>query len=210
MTFAYKPSLKQGKYILAAAMIAGAMNLSFAENMIPGVPGGWQAFGALGEHFDIGIDPGESVNGQHAIFIASKGAAQDKFAAISQTIDVTAWQGKTARFTVMAKTQEPANYGEVFLRGTTGQSKSYNAVSTTNIKGVEWKEVVLMMDIPKQITQLEFGVGLRQQGKIWVRDVKIAPVVTPPKTEHARHNSIAEQLPMREPSAAPLNLDFSQ
>ncbi len=211
MTFAHHASLKQAKFILAAVVIAGAMNLSFAEGMQSGVPSGWISSGALGDHFDIGIDPGESTRGHPAVFIASKDAAKGKFAAISQTIDVTAWQGKTVRFSMMAKVQEQGNYGEVFLRGTAGMSeRDYSSVSSTNIQGVEWKEIALNMIIPKQLTQLEFGVGLRQQGKMWVRDMKLTPLDTPPRTERPKHDNIIELMPLRMPSAAPVNLDFSE
>jgi hypothetical protein len=211
MNIANKASLKQGKYILAAIAIAGALNLSFAEDMKSGVPAGWVSSGALGDHFDIGIDPGESTRGHPALFIASKDAAKGKFAAMSQTIDVTAWQGKAVRFSMMAKVQEQGNYGEVFLRGTAGMSgNDYSSVHSTNIQGVEWKEIALNMVIPKQITQLEFGIGLRQQGKMWVRDMKLVQLEAPPKTERPKHNNIIDLMPLRVPSAAPANLDFSE
>lgn len=210
MTIANKPSLKQFKFILVAVAIAGAMNLSFADDMKPGVPNGWTASGAVGELFEIGIDPGESAGAHAAVYIASKGPVKDKFAAISQSIDVSAWQGKTVKLSMMGRLQEPSTHGEVWLRGTSGMSQSYNSVMSTNIKGVKWEEVTLSMIIPKEITQLEFGAGLRHQGKIWLRDVKITTMATPPKALRAKPNAIAEQLPLREPSAAPANLDFSE
>jgi hypothetical protein len=210
MNIAYQPAWKQGKFILAAVMIAGAMNVSFAEDMKSGVPNGWVSSGALGDHFDIGIDPGESTRGHAALYIASKDAAKGKFAAMSQTIDVSAWQGKTVRFSVMAKVQEDANYGEVFLRGTSGMSERYNSVMSSNVKGVEWKEMSLVMIIPPALTQLEFGVGLRNQGKLWVRDIKLTQTDTPRKVVQPVHDNIIERMPMRLPSAAPVNLDFAE
>ncbi len=178
--------------------------------MKSGVPRGWLASGALGEHFDIGIDPGESAEGHPAVYIAGKGVAKGKFAAMSQSIDVRAWQGKSVKFSMMAKVQEPSTLSEVWLRGTAGMAGSYNAVTSTNIKSVKWDEVSITMVIPKEITQLEFGIGLHQQGKLWVRDVKITPVATPPKAPRRQHENIAAHIPLREPGAAPLNLDFSE
>jgi hypothetical protein len=210
MTLANKPSLKQFKFILVAVAIAGAMNLSFADDLRPGVPIGWTGSGALGEHFEIGIDPGESSEGHAAVYIAGKGVAKGKFAAMSQSIDVRAWQGKSAKFSMMAKVQEPGTHSEIWLRGTAGMAGNYNAISSTNIKSVKWEEASITMIIPKEITQLEFGVGLHQQGKLWVRDVTITPVATPPQAPRPKHEAIAEHIPLREPSAAPANLQFAE
>jgi hypothetical protein len=210
MKNAYKPSLKQSKFMLAAVVIAGVMNLSFADNVQPGVPAGWTVSGAYGQHFDIGIDPAESSEGQRALFIASKGAAVGKFASISQSIDVSAWQGKTVKFSMMAKVQEARNYGEIWLRGTTGMQTQYRSTSTTNIKGVEWKEIKLTMLIPKEITQLEFGVGLRQEGKMWVRNMKLEALATVPKVERTKHDAIADEVPMHPAGSGMSNLDFAQ
>ncbi|MES3022880.1 MAG: hypothetical protein V4857_15005 [Pseudomonadota bacterium] len=210
MKNAIKPSFNQGKFVLAAIVIAGAMNLSFADNMQPGVPAGWTASGAYGEQFDIGIDPGESADGQRALYIASKGAGTDKYAALSQSIDVTAWQGKTVVFSMMARVHDTSNYGELWMRGTTGMQKNHTSTMTTNIKGTEWKEHKLTMLIPPQITQLEFGIGLRQQGKMWVRNLKLEAVAVVPKAQQTKHDAIADEVPMHAAGAGMSNLDFAQ
>ncbi|HSY27980.1 MAG TPA: hypothetical protein VK832_10785 [Burkholderiaceae bacterium] len=204
--------MKHGKIILAAAFVAVAMNLSFAGSAILGVPKGWTVTGADSDKVAIGIDPAESSDGHPGVFIENKDNTPGKVVALTQTIDAVPWQGKMVEFSVMTKRTNESVTGEIWLRGTNGigGTSNYNSVAGEDIKTAEWKQTDLRMIVPKEITRLEIGVGLRDQGRVWLRDVKVRMLSTPSKDEQAKKRQITELVPLALPAKELTNLNFSE
>ena len=204
--------MKRGKIVLAAAFVAVAMNLSFAGSAILGVPKGWTATGTDSDKVAIGIDPAESSDGHPAAFIENKDGTPGKVVALTQTIDALPWQGKMVELSVMTRRANESATGEIWLRGTNGigSTSNYNAVHGEDIKTVEWKQTDMKMIVPKEITRLEIGFGLRDQGKVWVRDVKVRMLPIPSKEEQDKKRQMSEFVPLALPAKELTNLNFSE
>ncbi|WP_394780118.1 hypothetical protein [Undibacterium sp.] len=203
--------MKHGKILLAALAIAVAMNLSFAGAAQTGVPKGWVASFRTAVQADTGFDPSEKSEGHTSVYLEGKDGSEGEFVALTQTVDAKPWQGKMVEFSLEGKSLDGAAYAQVWLRGTNGNeikagSARYNSVGADWIKSKDWKKSKIGMVIPKEITQLELGVGIRGKGKIWISNVQFHVVPEMLQKEIEDKRPIASLVPMAPPAAAIVNL----
>ena len=210
--------MKHWKAIVGAVVIAAVMNVSFADAQRIGVPRGWVASGAIGDGYEVGLDPAEGTGGRSALFIrktgwAASGATSSanegtstgaKIAAVSQTIDATPWRGKQVTFSLWARTAGDSALGEFWARASyTGSvltsSSSYGAI-------IGWKEIKARVNIPANSEKLDFGVLLTGGGQVWVRDLKLE--FDSSDSPLGRQETLTKSVPIGAPTPAPVNLDL--
>ncbi len=197
--------MKHANTMLAALAVAVAMNWSYAGASSPGVPHGWVASGTQGGAYVTGFDPAEAGANGASVYIEGKDKDDQHYGALTQVIDARPWQGKRVRFSAMTRAIDGASPGEFWLRGSDG-TPAYNAIASNRIASKEWEENSVVMMVGEKITVLELGVGLRHQGKIWIRDARLELA---PETAAVPHRPIAKDVPLAAPLDAPLNLSLA-
>ncbi|MDY7539819.1 hypothetical protein QN372_01390 [Undibacterium sp. RTI2.1] len=204
--------MKYGKTILAAALIAAAMNLSFAGDVQLGIPKAWNVNAGYQDHYLVGIDPSESSKDKKALVIESKDNAEDKFVALTQTIDAAPWQGKRVQFLIEYKVSEGTSNAEIFMHANEGSDtdKGNSSTTSTDLKAKDWKTEKIVMIIGKTLTQLQIGAGIKGQGKLWIRDVKLQEAIQPSKEEQEKKRRLDQLVHMGTMSQSATNLNFSE
>lgn len=199
--------MKHWKVLIAAAAIAFAVNVSFAGAIKSGIPKGWIGGGAIAERYEVGIDPAEGADNHPALFIAAKNnATKEDFAAITQVIDATAYRGQTMSFSMKVKNFGEHNDYEMWVR-TIGEDGSLGDYVSRGAKSDDWQVLKINLIITKKMSKLVFGVGLRSQGKIWVRDLQFEKAILKPE-EH--RENMASLIPVGDMKDRPLNFNFTE
>ena len=187
--------MKHWKILVAASLIAFAMNTSFADGIKSGAPTGWQLWGPLGDKYEIGIDPAESTPEHPALVIVSKDTPTNETVSLMQQVDATEWEGGMIEFSMMAKAIG-AEKNRVWLRHLKSQSimpgetrgrPQLMVYSSSIPDGKGWERITLSSYFPKDAESgqkhFDIGISLASKGKIWIRDIKLErkPYVAMPK-----------------------------
>ncbi len=169
-------AMKHLKIILVTAIVAVALNTSFADPIRIGNPAGWTVWGPTdNDKYEIGIDTDEGSKEHPALYIASKSQLTDEVAAITQTIDGTDYQGQVIEFSLMARATGAAK-NKIWLRHMRSGGDLEMKVQVIP-DGRGWEKITLKSYLPQSTdayrNQFEIGIALASQGKIWVRDLKL-------------------------------------
>ena len=169
--------MKHWKIVVAAPMVAFVVNFSFAGVVKPGIPKGWMGSGAIATLYETGIDEGKGTPEQPAFFISSKGAGKEDFGAISQMLDATAYRGKTMSLKAsVLHTGEKAGY-EIWIRVI--ESKTKSSISSSWGTRSSWEDLSVKLSVPASAEKLEIGLGVRGQGKLLAKGLKLEEAAPP-------------------------------
>lgn len=201
--------MKHWKILIAAPVVAFAVNFSFAGAVNSGVPKGWTANGALTSHYESGLDTSKGSKEQPAFFMAAKeGIANDDFAAITQVVDATAYRGKIMSFTALA--MHLGEYGgyEFWIR-TIDDKGGVSISSTWARKSETWETIGVRSLVPVNAVKLELGVALKDKGKLFVKGMNLSDAkASTPAPESKPY--VAHKITMGPGTAAIQNLNFSE
>ncbi|MFZ6731551.1 hypothetical protein ACO0LG_06495 [Undibacterium sp. Ji42W] len=200
--------MKHLKIVIAALMVAFAVNFSFAGPVKNGIPKGWTGSGAIASHYESGLDESQGSKEQPAFFIAAKEiSTDDDFAAITQVVDASAYRGKIMVLTASAQhTGELGRY-ELWIR-TTDDKGGVRITSSSGAKGDAWETVKVQTPVSANAQKLELGIGIRKQGKLLVKDLSFAEA--PANNSISERRPIANDVNIGQASAAIKNLNFSE
>jgi len=196
--------VKHWKIIVTAALIAGGMNFSFAEEFKPGVPKGWQLWGSESK-YEIGIDPAESTPDHPALLIASKNASASDTLALTQDIDGTEWQDQQIELSLWVKAMGAKKKNRIWIR----HNRSWSAQTIGD--GQDWQKIVIKAYFPKPAdaqydNHFDIGIVLGAEGKIWVRDLKLERKPYAPDPSKIEIPAFRSGLP----AFPPRNLNFTE
>ncbi|MFZ6708682.1 hypothetical protein [Undibacterium sp. TC9W] len=200
--------MKHWKILIAAPLVAFAVNFSYAGAVKNGIPKGWTGNGAIATHYESGLDESQGSKEQPAFFIASKETSNDDdFAAITQVVDAGAYRGKIMLLTASARhTGELGRY-ELWIR-TTDDKGGVRITSSSGAKGDAWETVKVQTPVIANAQKLEVGIGIRKQGKLLVKDLSFAEA--PANNSIPERRPIANDVNIGQASAAIKNLNFSE
>ncbi|PXX35324.1 hypothetical protein [Undibacterium pigrum] len=201
--------MKHWKILIAAPLVAFAVNFSFAGAVNSGVPKGWTANGALTSHYESGLDASQGSKEQPAFFMAAKEAVtNDDFAAITQLVDATAYRGKIMHFTASARHMGELGGYEFWIR-TIDDKGGISISSSWARKSDNWEAVRVRLLVPANATKLELGIGLRDKGKLLVKSITFNEAqANNPATENKP--SVANKITMGPAATTIQNLNFSE
>ena len=126
-------------------------------------------------------------------------------AAVSQTIDATAWRGQQVIFSLWMRSMGDHAKTESWMRASRSSAAFWTSSSSHDtIMG--WKEIKVPLSIPEQAETIDFGFLLTGDGQVWVRDIKLelASAASIPR----RSETLTGKIPISTPTAAPANLDL--
>ncbi|MFZ6648742.1 hypothetical protein ACO0LO_23670 [Undibacterium sp. TJN25] len=207
--------MKHGKILAAALAVAVAMNLSFAGAAQTGVPKGWTASFKTAAQAETGFDPAEKSEGHASVYLEGKDAAEGEFVALTQTVDARPWQGQMVEFSLTGKSLDGTAYAQMWIRGTDGGDVKagavrYKSVGVDWIRSRDWKKSKISMIIPKEVTHLELGAGIRGKGKIWIRDIQFRVIPALQQKEVEDRRPVTDLVPMAPLAASIVNLGMAE
>ena len=197
------------KIILTVALIATAMNFSFATSTKNGIPQGWTISKDTDKYFIVGIDPAESKDGQNAVFIESNSAATQHVGALTQTIDSSSLEKKNYELTFSYKTIGESTQASIWVRASDDNNKK-NSVWQIGSQAPSWRTEKLKIQLRELPDSFQIGFGLRGKGKILVRDMKFSDAPLPSKDEQIKERRIDEEIPIGTKKPTLSNLNFAQ
>jgi hypothetical protein len=205
-----KEVTRHWKAVLAASLIACAVNASFADGIKPGAPAGWQLWGPQANKFEIGIDPAESTTGYPALIIASKpglNSGDNDSLAITQDIDGSAWEDQVIELSMMVKAVG-ASKNKIWIRHMRNTNLLW--IESKSIPGdKDWEKMTLKTYFPKNLPaeyrHFDIGITLASAGKIWVRDIQLDKKPVSEEVRKLELPSFRSGLPANE---TPRNLNF--
>lgn len=199
--------MKHWKILIAAPLVAFAVNYSYAGAVKNGIPKGWTGSGAIATHYESGIDESQGSKEHPAFFIAAKDAKADDFAAITQVADATAYRGKTMSFTALVLHMGEYGGYEFWIR-TVDDKGGVSISSTWARKSDTWEAIRAKLTVPANATKLELGVSLKDNGKLFVKGMAFNDMQTKTPIPESK-DYVANKITMGAVTAPLQNLNFS-
>jgi hypothetical protein len=157
----------QLKAIILCAAVAAALNVNLSAAEQPGVPRGWTLAPSTGGSFEVGYDGKEG-----ATYLKSVGDPGQALAALQQSVDPKAFQGKRLMLTAEIKASEHAIGGELYIRA---KSQSGTSSGASWDAQTDWTtvKVQLLRGMEQPLDSLDFGVVLQGKGEVWMRNLRL-------------------------------------
>ncbi|MBI3731490.1 MAG: hypothetical protein HY254_24595 [Burkholderiales bacterium] len=199
--------MKHWKILIAAPLVAFAVNYSFAGAVKTGIPKGWVGNGAIATHYESGLDESQGTKEQPAFFIAAKDTAADDFAAITQVVDASAYRGKVMMFTASALHVGDLGGYEFWIR-TTDEKGNTSIASSWARKSSDWEAVRVRLSVNANAQKIELGVGVRDKGKLFIKGLSFTEAQTSNPIPESK--PIANKISMGSATTTMQNLNFSE
>lgn len=159
-------------------------------------PGGWSLAGSRPSSYDTGTDKKVKRSGQASGYLESKEPKIDGFGTLMQVISSSKYVGKRLRLSAAVKTDNVTEWAGLWMRidGDGNRSLGFDNMQERAIRGsLDWKSYEVVLDVPKEATDVAFGVLLHGTGALWIDDVKLEAVslsvpVTSEKTRETPDN----------------------
>lgn len=168
------------------------------------VPKGWHKSGSEPEKYDMGTDLKAGRNNNNAATIKSVDPATNGFGTLMQTFAPESYAGKRIRLTAYVKAKDVQGWSGVWLR-VDGKKKekslSFDNMYDRPIKGTQdWTKCELVLDVPKNATNIAYGALLSGAGQIWFDGINFE--VVPETVPTTGRNSEKKE------ESGPRNLNF--
>lgn len=199
--------MKHWKILIAAPLVAFAVNFSYAGAVKTGIPKGWAGNGAIATHYETGLDESQGTAAQPAFFITAKDAGKNDFAAITQVVDASAYRGKLMSLTASALHIGDLGGYEFWIR-TIDEKGNVSITSAWARKSDTWETVRVKLMVAANAQKLELGVGIREKGKLLVKELSFTEAQA--SKPGAETKPIANKITMGPASGPIQNLNFSE
>lgn len=146
------------------------------------VPDGWQLAGSHPKHYEVEVVPEANTGDGSARLEAQKGAKG--FGTLMQISGAAPYLGKRVRMTGYVKAESVEEWAGLWLR-IDGQNKPalmFDNMSDRPITGdSSWNRYEIVLDVPKNSSNLAYGILLMGEGTVWLDDLSfdIVPDDTP-------------------------------
>jgi hypothetical protein len=172
----------------------------------PVAPAGWIKAGSMPAYYEVGTDADAHHQGKSSGYIRSTKSVTGGFGTLMQSGSPTAYLGKRVRMTAWVMTAEVGGWAGLWMRvdgPDRGKSLAFDNMQSRPIKGTTpWTSYSIVLDVPKEATQIAFGVLIEGAGEAWLDDLRFEIVDgSVPLTD--------TQLDTRT-NSTPTNLDFER
>lgn len=194
------------RLLLAAVAVAAVAHMSLPlEAQTRNVPSGWFKAGQRPDDYDVGTDQAVKRSGSASAFVKSRSPEAEGFGTLMQTFTAAEYLGKRVRFTGYVKPEGVKNWAGLWMRVDGPESRTplaFDNMQDRPIKGtLDWTACTIVLDVPREATNISMGLLLAGDGAVWVDDLKIEVVPTSVPTTGR---------PRDKPSGKPTNLDFER
>jgi hypothetical protein len=164
------------KTILKSAITIGILTLIFSfEN-----PAGWFKAGSQPNKYDMGIDVGSGRDGKNAATIKSKSKTIKGFGTLLQSCSAEKFLGQRVRMSAYMKSENVTNWAGLWLRVDQLEPRkelAFDNMQDRPVKGkTDWTKYEIVLDVPKNASNLVYGALIDGTGQIWFDDVNFEMV----------------------------------
>lgn len=187
--------LRRGILIAACALVAGSaamishaagkadkwqsafrdLNLDF-EKKAAGKPAAWMPIG--GTEYVMDLDGAVAHGGKNSCRIRSVHLVDEEFGGFFQVLKNPDLAGQRIRFSGFLKWDRVTDYATLWVRADyKGKPVAFESQQGQKMRGTrDWKEYELVINMPREIDSLLFGVLLGGEGELWADDFKLEVV----------------------------------
>jgi hypothetical protein len=143
-------------------------------------PQGWHLAGSNPENYESGVDSEAKRNGFPIAYLKSKPSATEGFGTLMQSFSASKYAGQRIRLSASAKSDEVSDWAGLWMRVDVN-TKPFVIDNMQNraIKGsLDWREYQVVLDVPKDATNVAFGILLSKSGMVWLNNVRFEIVST--------------------------------
>lgn len=170
-------------------------------------PKGWFLSSNDSGSYRVGIDREISFNGSSSGFIES--IKTPKYpGTLMQKVRAHDFRGKRIRLSGYIKTDEVKDWAALWFRvdGIENYAVSFDNMHDRPIKGTsDWKKYEIVLDVPRKIRKIAYGIFLSGEGKVWADSIKFEEV-----DSSVSVTDLVEYKEDIDITDKPRNLDFSQ
>jgi hypothetical protein len=143
-------------------------------------PQGWHIAGSNPENYETGVDFQAKRNGFPIAYLKSKASATVGFGTLMQSFSASKYAGQRIRLSASVKSDEVSDWAGLWMRvDVNSRPFVIDNMANRAIKGsVDWREYQVVLDVPKDATNVAFGILLSKSGMIWLNNVRFEIVST--------------------------------
>jgi hypothetical protein len=164
--------------ILAALTVAPAAAFA-ADN----IPTGWIKAGSHPAEYEVGADSTTHHGGHASGYVKSITKELHGFGTLMQTAGPGEYLGKRVRLSAFVKAGQVNDWAGVWMRvdgpmeGNQPKGLAFDNMQGRPLKGTfDWKQVEIVLDVPKEAKAIAFGILLSKDGQVWIDDLKFEVV----------------------------------
>ncbi len=163
----------------------------------------WFLAGSHKNDYEQGIDAEVTFNGKKSAYLRSKGLEPEGFGTLMQQFGASVYLGKRLRYSAYVKSEDVESWAGLWMRVDGVEqykSLSFDNMQNRSIKGTtEWQRYEIVLNVPKESTNIAFGILLEGSGQVWLSDIQFAEV-----TDDIPVTDVSKSFPDQ-----PENLDFA-
>jgi DNA-binding winged helix-turn-helix (wHTH) protein len=139
---------------------------------------GWLLSGSNPSNYEMGVDPQASYHGSPSTYLKAKQPSMEGFGTLMQQFGTGQYAGKRLRLTAFVKAEEVRDWAGLWIRVERGPTiVSFDTMQDQPIKGTtNWQNYEVFLDVPRDATQIAFGILLSKSGTVWLNSVKFESV----------------------------------
>jgi DNA-binding winged helix-turn-helix (wHTH) protein len=139
---------------------------------------GWLLSGNNPSNYEMGVDPQASYHGSPSVYLKAKQPSMEGFGTLMQQFGTGQYAGKRLRLTAFVKAEEVRDWAGLWMRVERGSTiVSLDNMQDRPIKGTTtWQNYEVVLDVPRDATQIAFGILLSKSGTVWLNSVKFESV----------------------------------
>jgi hypothetical protein len=137
-------------------------------------PQGWHIAGSNPENYETGVDSQAKRNGFPIAYLKSKASATVGFGTLMQSFSASKYAGQRIRLSASVKSDEVSDWAGLWMRvDVNSRPFVIDNMQNRAIKGsLDWREYQVVLDVPKDATNVAFGILLSKSGMVWLNNVR--------------------------------------
>jgi bla regulator protein blaR1 len=150
-----------------------------SEAITTEAPKGWFENGSKTDSYVVGVDSAQKHVQPFSAYVKSSAPAVEGFGGMMQTFSADDFRGKRVRFSAWVKTQAVPKGANLWMRIDAGSSRSirFDNMSDRPVKDTtDWTACSVVLDVPAESTDINFGFFITGSGQAWVNDAKFEVV----------------------------------
>jgi hypothetical protein len=161
------------------AVAAMATGLGVALPALASAPPGWVIAGSAPADYEFAVDTTTAASGKKSASISAKrGAREDGFGTLMQTIAADSYRGARWRLSGYLRT-DAASRAQMWMRvdGAGGKVLAFDNMDSRPVTGTTgWKQYDIVLDVPSDSVDIAFGFFLISSGKVWGDNFRLEKV----------------------------------
>ncbi len=138
------------------------------------LPSGWFMAGASPEDYNTGLDTSIFHSGTRSAFLENIDKPKG-FGTLMQQFMMDGYLGKRLKMSMWVKNKNLAEWAAPWMRvdgAKKGDMLSFDNMCKRPLKGsTDWTQYDIVLEVPKEATNIAFGVLMQGQGKLWIDDI---------------------------------------